>query len=107
MAVGTNKAMAAYADPSTIKTDGNISKMWSLTDWRSKKVNAQGSPVSSTKALAEYDCSGELHRFVYSANFSDSMGKGDANQIDDKPTSWQPVIPGSVALKLYNIACKK
>ena len=107
VAVATNKKMTTYADPSTIKADGSISKMWSLYDWTPPKVNAQGVSHSSTKALVEYDCAEERHRYVYSANFVDPMGRGNANLIDDKPTSWQPVIPGSVALKLYNTACKR
>lgn len=95
-----------YVDFDTIqKTEDNI-KMWSLGDFKTVK-EFSGIEFLSSKYQKEYDCKQEQARMLAFTLFSANMGEGQVVYSNSDPDEWEPVIPGSVAKTLWEIACGK
>lgn len=95
-----------YADKSSIKKAGNVSKMWALFDFNSIK-KTKDFRYLSYKQLAEYDCQGQKTRVMEYSLHSKHMGKSGAIFKDRTPGKWEKIVPKSVAGNLFEIACKK
>ncbi len=98
----------SYVDPSTIRKNGSMVKMWGLTDF----VNAQVYPSSgktyfSWKAQNEYDCQDERKRTLAISYHSGKMGGGDTVYLDNTSGQWAPVAPESIGENLWKFACGK
>ena len=95
-----------YADKSSAKKTGNLSQMWALFDFNSKRTTKQFKYLSY-KQRVEYDCGGKKDRILEYSLHSKHMGQGGAIYKYSKPSPWQAVAPDSVAEDLFEIACKK
>jgi hypothetical protein len=99
-----------YVDVNTIRREGNLAKMWYLSDLHKADTTANGKQYKSTKMQDEYDCKEELHRTLYLSAHSENMGTGDTISVVSNPQidkNWSPVPPKSVAKDMWNIACGK
>jgi hypothetical protein len=96
-----------YANPSTIRKNGSMVKMWILHDL----VNGQGyrgKTYFSSRAQTECDCQGERFRILAFSSHSGKMGRGDTVYLDNTPSDpWSPVAPGSIAEIFWKFACGK
>ena len=107
--VGSDETTTFYADPATIRTEGNMVKMWHLLDFKAVTVPPGGKRYMylSSKSKAEYDCKEERARVLSFAWYSGNMGEGKAVYSTSKPGPWEPVAPESAIELLWNIACGK
>jgi hypothetical protein len=95
-----------YIDLTTILKNGNLRKVWELSDL--KKPNEDG--AKSERIRMEYDCYGERGKVLAIEHYSENMGKGKVirtiNCVENKTCWWDNISPNTVgAVKLDHI-CK-
>ena len=92
--------MTVYVDPATIRRNGDLVKMWHLSD--RKTMEGYGSITSQR----EYDCAAARHRLLGASIFSGHMGRGQVLEDNLEASQWIPVAPDS-GQALWKIACGK
>ena len=105
--VGGNAIATAYADPATIRKNGNRAKMWDLFDLKTARASREGRSYLSTKQQAEYDCKEEQWRMLYFSWHSGNMGIGETVFSYAEPNNWGPIPPDSWVELLWKFACGK
>jgi len=95
-----------YADPTTIRRNGTLVKMWLLEDYKTIQT-VDGKSFLSDKVQREYDCAEEQQRLLAFYWFSGQMGSGAVVYSNTDPSKWAPVMPGSVGQALWKTACGK
>ena len=101
-----NDEYIQYVDTATIRRNGNLVKMWILSDYKEVEVFA-GKSFLSIRALSEYDCKDEKIRVLSENGFSGQMGKGRISYNDEDPKKWFAVAPGTNGEAQWKIACGK
>ncbi|MBI5659840.1 MAG: hypothetical protein HZC43_09920 [Nitrosomonadales bacterium] len=104
--VGNNENTTIYVDPSAIQREGNLAKMWHLTDFK-KPNRDMGEPYLSAKDQFEYDCKDAKSRRRASSQHSGNMGGGKVVYSDSYTSKWKPVPPDSGVEILWKFACVK
>jgi len=106
--VGGNEeaGVTVYADPGTIRRNGNLVKVWHLNDFKTVQI-VKGISYFSIKAQHQYDCTEHRERILALTKFSGNMGSGKVVYKDSNNRMWKPVAPGSVSHDLGEIACSK
>ncbi len=109
--VQTGKQSNEYVDLATIRTSGNLAKMWTLTNISKNIKNIRvGEKSFTVKAVHEYDCKKPQSRLLFAEWYNDYMGTGRIDHSSKSPNSkWKAVIPGSNNIKeiRWKIACGK
>jgi hypothetical protein len=82
-----------YTDPSTIRKNGKLVKMWELQDYLTART---GENYLSVKIQNEYDCKNEKTRLLFLSTHSGHMGGGDLVEMNNNPGEWIPVPPASI-----------
>ena len=98
---------AAYADPSTIRRDGDLVKMWSMFDYKNPQPGPGGKPYLSTRRHFEYDCKQVRARALGASLHAVKAGNGEALVATDAKLGWSKVAPDSADDFLLKFACKK
>jgi len=106
--VSANKkaGVIAYADPGTIRRNGDVVKMWSLFDLHTTQT-VGGNSYLSIKALQKYDCAEDRSRALAHTKFSGNMAQGKVVYSNSYEGTWAPVAPVSVGQELWKVACGK
>lgn len=94
-----------YSDSVTTHRAGDVVQIWELWDFKSAQVIG-GKRVLSVKNQFEYDCKGARGRMLFTAGFSEHMGKGKVVDSGNGPMTWQPVA-GTYVEELWKVACGK
>ena len=103
----TDDGMTTYADPGTIRRNGDLVKMWALYDFKTRHT-VEGKSYLSYKVLREYDCAEERIRYLAFTFFSGKMGSGKVvPTTSDEQQKSEPVQPASIGLTLFKAACAK
>jgi len=98
--------MGAYADPVTMRREGDLVKMEVLFDFKTRQTKA-GVSYSSANAQMEYDCAEQRFRGLAVMYFSGNMGSGNLLDRSSGKGKWLPVSPGSLDQTLWKVACSK
>lgn len=104
--VDNPRGRTVYADPDTIRLNGDVVKMWSLNDYKTLQTGPSASYLSY-KVQNEYDCAEERMRQLAATFFSGNMGRGDVVSVHLNKGPWQPVDPGSLGQSEWDVACDK
>jgi tetratricopeptide (TPR) repeat protein len=106
--VGSDKIDATYANPSTIRGNGPMVRMWDLVDFK-KTQSGQNlvKPYKSIRGQSEYDCEGERIRFLGGSLHSENMARGNVVFSDDETGKWIAAPPDSRGRRLWSVACGK
>ncbi len=93
-------------DPDSIRKKGDLVELWVLYDSKITQAG-RGGPLRSTKAQDEFNCEAGLSRVVGVTDFSgnEASGKVVYSNLDEQ--QWEPVVPGSLGLTLWKVACSK
>jgi len=97
-----------YCDKSTIRKNGEISRMWDLKDLSSMNTNAGGDRYMSVKSLQAYNCRAETRAIISLVQYSGSMGQGSVVRsitVQERELEWRPIVPASIAESQWKIAC--
>ena len=107
--VGESDESTIYSDPDTIRSKGNLVKVWSLYDYKAIHTSKQESKsFLSGKMQVEHDCAEEQLRTSVEYGYSGQMGTGELVFSHTKPVvDWTPVMPGSVGQSEWDFACGK
>lgn len=91
-----------YIDPASIRKDGNLRKVWRITDLKQRHKDGE----MSIRGLDEYDCKEERLRFLALSSHSETMAGGETlwskNYSDGE---WQAIPPGSTVARVLKIVC--
>jgi len=98
-----DKKIRFYVDHSSIKRNGDISKMWTMQDYVDVKKQGQ----RSIKFLLEFDCKNDSSRGAAFLAYSKQMGSGEILYQDYTIDAWRPYTPDSVNASLAKIACSR
>lgn len=82
--------MGAYADPATMRREGDLVKMEVLFDFKTIQTKA-GVSYLSAKAQMEYDCAEQRLRGHAVMYFSGNMGSGNLVDRSSGKGKWLPV----------------
>jgi hypothetical protein len=97
-----------YVDPDTIRREGNLVRIWQLTDFKWMQGSARGpARFSSTKTHKQLDCQEQLVRLLAYTEFSLQMGTGIRVDGYVDKDHWLPVEPESINYALWQLACSK
>jgi hypothetical protein len=90
-------------DPASIKKEGNIRKVWGITN----RASPDSYGVSSRKYRKEFDCSRERYRFLTNTSYTKPMGYGVALLTDSNAGQWVDIAPDTVDEELLKVICSK
>jgi len=103
---GEDDQSTIYTDASTIRKKGELTKIWSLYDFK-KAQNMSGKAYSSMETQYELDCAKGQIRATYIIYYADKMGSGEKGAFNYPPKQWQPVAPKSAGEMISKAACGK
>ena len=106
MEAGRSDDYVAYGDPSSVKRDGDIARMWSLFDYKTPQTGIPGKTFLSTKRQFEYDCRLGRARALAVSSYAAHEGKGDPLASASVKYDWSTVVPDSVDDALLKFACR-
>jgi hypothetical protein len=104
--VGRTVEATVFVDTSTIQRSGQMSKMWTLTNF-AKPEEIEGRTHRSSKAQFEYDCKAMRSRVMAVFMYALPDGKGTVNHAASGAEPWYPVVPNSISSSVWKIACGK
>ena len=105
---GDTEVFIQYVDRATIRRNGNLVKMWGLSDFKTVQKSAAGKSYLSNKQQWEFDCKEEKRRTLAFTLFSGKMGNGNVVYSDDDVGGkWIPIQPESIDEIRWEIACGK
>ncbi|MBL8414903.1 MAG: hypothetical protein JNM42_10740 [Propionivibrio sp.] len=96
----------AYADLTTIRKKGKTVRMWDMVDLKQPQV-VDGVLFQSVKSQTEYDCGNVRSRLLTVLGYSLPMGNGVIVLTEPNPSDWEPVIPGTHGVIMWNVVCSK
>ena len=102
----SDSGTTVYADPATIRPEGDLVKMSVLFDF--KKIQTKGDvSYLSAKAQMEYDCAEVRFEGLTVLYFSGNMGNGNVLDRSSGKGKRLRVSPGSLDHALWKLACGK
>ena len=99
--VYTTATATHYVDRASIRKDGNLRRMWSLTDLKQRDKNGE----MSRRSKSEYDCKGERMRYLALSTHSESMAGGKTLLNEGEEEMWRAIPPGTAAEAILEMAC--
>lgn len=101
-----NEIYAAYADPATLRRDGDRARLSALYDFKRRDQTPEGRSMRSTVALREFDCAARKVRLLSFIDFSGPMGEGEAVATDTNARRWEEIVPGALDERFLRLACR-
>ena len=102
----SDSGTTVYADPTTMRREGDLVKMWVLFDFKTVRTK-EGVSYSSAKAHMDYDCAEQRYEGIEVMYFSGNMGNGNLLDRSSGKGKWLRVSPGSLDQDLWKLACGK
>ena len=103
---GDEAEKTVYVDPTTIRRNSNLVKMWQLQDYKTVQT-VGGIRFLTAKEEWEFDCAEERSRVLALKEFSGNMGRGTVVYTNSQVGKWEPVMPGSMGKTVWKVACGK
>ena len=103
--VAGSDAVDKYIDPSTIRKDGNLVKVWEINNLKQRHKDGE----LSRRIRSEYDCNEELYRFLSFSEHSGPMANGTtlyAQDFSRKPDTWKQIPPETLVEKVLKRVCE-
>ena len=105
--IGVNDRFTSYADPATIKRQGNRVTMWSMFDYKTAQATGAGKKHLSVKRHYEYDCAEQRARLLTVIAYAEHQAKGEKVAESDVRLAASPVAAGTADERLFKYACTK
>ena len=102
----SDSGTTVYADPTTMRREGDLVKMEVLFDFKTVRTK-EGVSYLSAKAHMEYDCAVQRYEGLAVMYFSGNMGNGNLLDHSSGKGKWLRVSPGSLDQSLWKLACGK
>lgn len=101
--VGETDTATFYIDYKAIRKDGNLRKVWEVSDFKRQDKNG----ALSMRTRKEYDCKMELFRNLFLSVNTEPMGNGLPLSTDESIQNWGQIAPQSSAATILQIVCAK
>ncbi len=101
--VSESDSIDGYIDPTTIRKNGHLSRVWQLHDWKKRDKDGE----MSQRVLIEYDCNETRFRVLSLSFHSEPMAGGELLKTSSKTSDWQFVPPTPVADAIIKLVCAK
>lgn len=91
-----------YVDPVSISKDGNLRKVWVITELKERHSDGH----ISTRVRYEFDCKGEVYKYLALSTHSEPMAAGKIiapNRVSS--SGWNEIPPGTFVANILNIVC--
>jgi len=100
---GESDSVDFFYDPTTIRKDGNLRRVWELHNLKQRSKNGE----MSIRYRAEYDCKNERDKWLSVSTHSEPMAGGEVilSYISDR--AWQDIAPSTHAEYMLKIVCAK
>ncbi len=96
-----------YYDYETWRKKDETTKMWYLIDHMTEQnLLTSGVRYLSVKLLYECNCKEEIFRYLSFVYSNLNMGKGETVFVDNTPSEWVPIVPGTVSAAQCMIGCQ-
>ena len=92
-----------FYDPTTIRKDGNLRRVWELMDHKKRRDNG----AMSYRFRSEFDCKQERYRFLGFTSFPEPKAGGTALKVWGEQFDWTSIAPDTNAEMMLNIVCAK
>jgi surface-adhesin protein E len=102
----SDSGTTVYADPTTMRREGDLVKMEVLFDFKTVRTK-EGVSYLSAKAHMEYDCAVQRYEGLAVMYFSGNMGNGNVLDRSSGKGKWLRISPGSLDQSLWKLACGK
>lgn len=91
-----------YVDPVSILKNGNLRKVWVITDLKERDPDGH----ISTRVRYEFDCKGEVYRYLALSTHSEPMAAGKTIAPDRVSSpAWNEIPPGTFVASILSIVC--
>lgn len=101
-----NDRFTVYADPDTIRRQGDLVKMWILYDYKTLQSSTGVAHLSDSIHL-EANCTEKLQRSLAYTWWSGNMRDGTVVFNHSGEGNWIPIGSGTVGHTLWSFACRK
>ena len=101
--VGESKNYYQYIDPATIRKDGNLFRVWEISDLKTRSTDGD----LSRRIRYEYDCKQERIKLLSFSTHSGPMANGTTLLSDSSDGEWLHIPPGSIGESVLKIVCAK
>ena len=92
-----------YIDPATIRKDGNLVRVWEISDLKTRSTAGD----LSRRIRYEYDCKQERIKLLSFSTHSGPMANGTTLLSDSSDGEWLHIPPGSIGESVLKIVCAK
>ena len=99
--VGESAGNNFYIDPSTIRKDGDLRKVWGIQDLSKRDLDGE----MSRRYREEYDCKAARKRFLSATTHSEPMAAGSTLVSTNEASAWIEVRPNTVADDILKLVC--
>jgi hypothetical protein len=109
-AKSSNSQITHYVDTSTIRKNGEVVRMWTMTDYGKTQDGIGKENYNSEGVMFAFDCKSETSAVVSRMLFSGAMGGGTvvfSHTQRERLLNYDPIFPGSVAQVYWKLACNK
>jgi hypothetical protein len=94
-----------HIDPTTIRKEGNFSKVWTMDNLPSARTMGGINNVWSMRSRMEYDCKQERMRSLSISAHSEMYARGETLGQENSPTQWMDIPPNSIGIKILTRVC--
>ena len=99
--VGESAGNNFYIDPSTIRKDGDLRKVWGIQDLSKRDVDGE----MSRRYREEYDCRAARKRFLSATTHSEPMAAGSTLVSTNEASDWMDIRPNTVGDDILKKVC--
>ena len=99
----THKNDQYYLDFSTLKSSGNIRKIWY------KVIHETPTKYGDVaeKTLSDFDCKNDNFRIVHLVSYTDNDMNNISSSIGNTDKTWLPIVPESITEEIMKLLCRK
>lgn len=100
----TTAGDSIYLDPTTIRRNGTIRRVWALTNL--KQRDPQDGEMSR-RSLVEYDCKEERTRTIQQTLHAEQNALGNVIRTSNLPGAWEFIAPGTIGDTALKFVCSR
>ena len=98
---GESEEAHSFYDPTTIRKEGNMRRVWQLSNLKRRGVDGE----MSRRLRAEYDCKQERYQLLDVSEHSEPMVGGKVLISEIGNGTWSGVAPETIAAYMFEIVC--
>jgi hypothetical protein len=106
--LGRNENFRAYLDQRSVQKNGDLVRVYQLTDFVTAQWIDGQTVIGSIRALVEYDCARPRSRTLALEAYSEQMGEGRLVANEQNPDAeWEEAASGGSTEHVWRQVCGK